>query len=78
MKKYGGHNYYDSADFSRRNFSIQREISTGHRMLYSGHPKRTVAMVFLILTANDESTGSFMFRLPFAARLIHKFAFGTK
>ena len=29
-------------------------------MLYSGHPKRTITLVFPILTANDGSTGSFL------------------
>jgi len=38
--------------------SSRRQISTGHRMLYSGHPKRTITLVFPILTANDGSTGS--------------------
>jgi hypothetical protein len=36
-------------------------------MLYSRHPKRTIVVVFPILTANDGSTGPFLLRLSFAS-----------
>jgi hypothetical protein len=51
--------------------SFRYEISTGHRMLYSGHPKRTVVVVFPILTANDGSTDSFCVSAVFCRQILH-------
>ena len=52
-------------------FSFRRQISTGHRMLYSGHPKQTAVVVFPILTANDGSAGSFYVSAEVCFQILH-------
>jgi hypothetical protein len=48
--------------------SFRHQISTGHLMLYSRHPKRTVPSFSSSSLPTMSQLVLFVFRLPFAAR----------